>query len=262
MARSTRPRPPAKNAPLPKSGSGHISMWWVIAAAVLSVALVVGVVVAASLGQKQADEQAKSYVPAHLNAERNGIVVAGSGPVKVDVYLDFQCPGCALFEKLYGAKLVEMADAGQITYVQHTMSFMDQKLANTSSKRAAYAATCASDIDPALYGRYSMEVFKSQPEQEVRGKEAYSDELLLKTIPDRLLMSADQKEKLSRCTRAKSPAVFVESVNKAAYEAQVNQTPTLFVNGQRIPNEVFPPDADQFAQIVMSGSTQTSTPRR
>jgi len=47
--------------------------------------------------------------------EKGGPLVFGSGPVKVDVYEDFQCPNCKDFEAVNGKYLKQQVDSNAIT---------------------------------------------------------------------------------------------------------------------------------------------------
>src|SRR5262245_49335932 len=59
----------------------------------------------------QGQQSGDFAVPAHstdTGGEQSGMVVAGSGPVTVEVYLDFLCPACRQFETTTNAKMNEL----------------------------------------------------------------------------------------------------------------------------------------------------------
>jgi len=74
-----------------------------------------------------------------INAK--GIGTDNPSDVHVAVYLDFQCPYCAEFEKANGPVLARLIEQGGVTVVYHPLAFLDRYSKNTLySTRAANAA--------------------------------------------------------------------------------------------------------------------------
>lgn len=228
-----------------------ITVWVLVG---LVIASMIAVLVWAFFDQKRSDEDAAvnaaNFSVTHAGPN-GGVVVAGSGPIKVDVYLDFQCPGCQSFELGYGDVLDDMASENLITYTQHTMTFLDANLNNTSSTRAAAAATCVSNVSQEFYREYGMEVFRNM-EHGGSGVETFSDELLLDTIPRQIGMDDGQVRQVEQCAKQELPASFLEDVNRGAYEAGVKQTPTLMVNGKQIENATFPESPAMLREMILT----------
>ena len=105
-------------------------------------------------------QTAPPRVPASATPAGDG-VVAGSGPVVVDVYIDFQCPFCRAFEMTSGDALRAMVAEGLITLVYHPMDFLDEASTNHYSSRAASASGCASDAG--RFSEYARALFANQP---------------------------------------------------------------------------------------------------
>ncbi len=114
---------------------------FIAVAALAVVALVVGVV--ALLNSRDAGAP---VVPTHPVAVEGGIVVAGTGPIVVDVYSDFLCPVCERFEERYGDELTEAMNAGRVTVRYHSVAILDDATTPPGySTRAANAALCAAE---------------------------------------------------------------------------------------------------------------------
>lgn len=202
-----------------------------IGAAVLAVILV-GVFAFVLIQGQQA--RAGAVTPPNATPARDGLLVspgnAAEGAPQVAVYLDYQCPYCALFETQFGPKLVDLAEAGDISLTQHTMSFMDNNLGNTSSTRAAIAATC-SDVS-GKHTEYNAAVFANQPTAETKGVEAYSDTLLRDTLPAQVGIAGEALTQFQQCYDQRLTEDFVKGIDKAAYGKNVTGTPTVLVNGK------------------------------
>lgn len=177
---------------------------------------------------------ATAITPPNATANKDGIVVspgkAAEGVPQVAVYVDYQCPYCALFETQYGPTAVAMADAGEIALTQHTMSFMDNNLKNTASKRSAIGAAC-SDVS-GKHTEYNAAVFANQPTDEVAGAEGYSDTLLRDTIPAEVGITGEALTQFQACYDQQLTKDFVAGIDKAAYDKKVTGTPTILVNGK------------------------------
>lgn len=177
---------------------------------------------------------AGAVTPPNATATKDGLMVspgkAAEGAPQVAVYVDYQCPYCALFETQFGPTAVAMAEAGEIALTQHTMSFMDNNLKNTASKRAAIGAAC-SDVS-GKHTEYNAAVFANQPTNEVAGAEGYSDTLLRDTIPAEVGIAGEALTQFQQCYDQQLTVDFVEGIDKAAYAKNVTGTPTILVNGK------------------------------
>ena len=63
-------------------------------------------------------------VPAGATPEGDGIIV-GAGPVRVDIFIDFQCPFCRRFELAAGPTLAGLVADQLASLVYHPMNFLD-----------------------------------------------------------------------------------------------------------------------------------------
>ena len=56
-----------------------------------------------------------------------------AGAPTLDVFEDFQCPACKLFEDQMGATVASLAREGKVKAVYHIKTFLDDTLGNDSS---------------------------------------------------------------------------------------------------------------------------------
>jgi protein-disulfide isomerase len=108
------------------------------------------------------ERQAPNRLPAGATAEGDGIVT-GDGPVRVDAFIDFQCPFCRQFELDAAPALAELIKRHQISLVYHPMNFLDGASTTRYSTRAAAASGCAADQGRFL--DYAHALFASQPRE-------------------------------------------------------------------------------------------------
>jgi protein-disulfide isomerase len=89
---------------------------------------------------------APSHIPAHATQAGDGVVV-GDGPVRIDAFIDFQCPFCRQFELSSGPAVAALAADGLASVAYHPMNFLDQASTTYYSTRAGASSGCAADQD-------------------------------------------------------------------------------------------------------------------
>ena len=198
---------------------------WISIGAVL-VLLVAGVV---GWGIYHSNRPAQFATPAGVTndgGDRAGIAVAGSGPVLVEVYLDFLCPACKQFETTTQPTIDQLIAANKIRLVWHTLGFLN---ASTNppgySTRAANAAACAAD--GGKLGNYGINLFANQPPE---GSAGLTDDQLVE-IGGPLGLNAPS---FAQCVRGGTYDQWVSNVNDKAAQRGVNSTPTVYVNGNQL----------------------------
>lgn len=138
----------------------------------------------------------------------------------VDVYEDFQCPGCGQMERKSGAELRKLAANGKIKLNYHTMNFLDNMLKNNSSTRAGNAAMCAND-EGKFMDLHDM-IFANQPKQEGAG---YTDQQL-RDWGQKLGLG----EKYVSCVTGLNHRSQVIRSNDVATKYGVIRTPTVLID--------------------------------
>ena len=209
----------------------------------LVIAVIVGVLlimVGGTLFSKRADSSAKT--PASVSAERNyGITFNGelTGVPVIDVYEDFQCPVCAQFEKLNGDYLESLIADKKATVVYHTLSFLGPESVN-----AANAAACSADEGKFL--KYHRTLYANQ---KAENSGAWSNDVL--TVLGQV--AGITSKKFSECVNKGDYLKWVVNVADAGAKANVNSTPTVFINGKEIDRKTEYFDAAKFKAAVERG---------
>jgi len=209
----------------------------------LVIAVIVGVLlimVGGTLFSKRADSSAKT--PASVSAERNyGITFNGelTGVPVIDVYEDFQCPVCAQFEKLNGDYLESLIADKKATVVYHTLSFLGPESVN-----AANAAACSADEGKFL--KYHRTLYANQ---KAENSGAWSNDVL--NVLGQV--AGITSKKFSECVKKGNYLKWVVNVADAGAKANVNSTPTVFINGKEIDRKTEYFDPAKFKAAVERG---------
>ena len=186
--------------------------------------------------------------------------VAGETPLEIIVYVDYQCPICAVFELPNSEQIKNWVASGMATLEMHTLSFLDGRGSpNTFSSRAANASMCLSEYSPDNFFEYNTRLFKSQPTEGAPGPEnaeliSFAEEV-----------GATNIEQISSCINEKSFGNWIKDATERALtepipgtQIQVSGTPTVLVNGQQYTWETGEELASaarfaQFVQFVKTG---------
>jgi len=162
--------------------------------------------------------------PSKANSAGNAIVI-GNGPIVVEDYIDFICPYCKVYHDDAGGFVAQLAADNKITLVQHPVAYLDRFSTNDYSTRASAASGCAAD--DGHFQEYVSVLFANQPAE---GSAGPTDEQLIQ-----LGTSNGLSEGFARCVRDKRYVTWAEKVSDEAGAAGVTGTPTVFVNGEKIP---------------------------
>ena len=163
-----------------------------------------------------------AQVPAAVSeAEGYGIVLNPSATPKIDVYIDYQCPACRAFEIINGGYLNEVIAQNKAKVVYHPMTFIGPE-----SILAANAAACAAD--ESKFVDMNLALFQNQPTAENSG--VWQSEALV-ALGKSVGINSNSFEK---CV---NDGTYVKWTNNVAVEsgkANVNSTPTIFINGKEM----------------------------
>jgi protein-disulfide isomerase len=151
-------------------------------------------------------------------------LTVGTGPVKVDIYVDYGCPPCGNFEQAAGYDLTNYVTQDKITLSIHPVAFIDNASKNQYSSRAAAAAACANDGGKLIeYNKYLLE---HQPEEGTAGPE--NDEL----ISDGRAIGLGNE--FASCVNTGAKKSWVTQATSAANGKGVDSVPTVYVNGDKV----------------------------
>lgn len=151
--------PKANKGYQPSSTSSTITYVLVGLAVVVIGALVIGGVIWNS-------QRNKGGVDDKVLTENASLIVGSTDAGHtVDVFEDFMCPACGMFEKQSGESIVKAVDDGKLRVRFHMLNFLDSKSASGDySSRAAGAAQCvASSEKPEVFLKFHSALFAQQP---------------------------------------------------------------------------------------------------
>jgi protein-disulfide isomerase len=214
-----------------------------------------------------------------VNASFNDGVKVGSGlkvytpeftppmtqtnPVEIVIYIDYQCPICAIFELPNSEQLENWVSTGAATMEIHPLSFLDGRGSpNAFSSRAANASLCVADYSPDNFFAYNTRLFQSQPAEGASGPE--NSELIAFAQE----VGVTNTEEVSNCINTKMFGSFIKDATERALsepipgtQQSVTGTPAIFVNGQQYTwataDELASPARfAQFVQLVTAEATE------
>jgi protein-disulfide isomerase len=154
----------------------------------------------------------------------------------VDVYEDFQCPVCGRFEALNGITLEKAISEKKAKVIFHVLSFL-----GTESILAANAAACASDENKFL--AFHKALYANQPAENSGAINAD----FLKTLGVSIGINTP---KFAACVDNGGYSDWVKNVAEAGAKANVNSTPTIFVNGKEIDRNSEYFNVEAFAKAI------------
>ncbi|MGC4174446.1 DsbA family protein [Demequina sp.] len=113
---------------------------------------------------------AEAHAPAGSD-ETGGILVgAAGGELRTDIYLDFLCPYCKIFEDTNAETLTSMSEAGDVSIYYHMLNGLDPYSNGTKySTRTANAAAVVSDRSPEHLADFYAILFANQPAEQTPG---------------------------------------------------------------------------------------------
>ena len=208
--------PKTKDSSGSKSGAGDNFTRWLVAG---MVGLVVVVAVAFSLFSNRTNTAAT--LPSTVK-QSDGYGISFNSGIKpvIDIWEDFQCPVCKNFEAVVGEYLNQLIVEKKVNVIFHTLSFIGDE-----SILAANAAACASDEDKFL--AFHKAFYANKPAENSGAINA----TFLKSIGAAIGIDSP---KFAACVDNGGYSDWVRNVAEAGAKANVNSTPTVFVNGKEL----------------------------
>ncbi len=164
--------------------------------------------------------------PAPEGSVPAGISAAEDGPLQVVAYVDINCVHCADFEARHSEQIRSWLDGGDITFEYRTVAYLDRNSSTDYSSRGANAAACVADAAPEAYFDFTRRVFAhyEQGELDDGGLAALAAEAGAGDV--------------SSCIDGGTFRPWVDYATAAAQAAAVGGTPTVYVDGEEVPNAV------------------------
>lgn len=200
----------------------------VVAAAVI-VAVVV-VVVANSGGGKGKGVTAVPYSGPSAPVTRNpdgSVTMAKAGVTKpvLELFEDFQCPGCKALEASLGGTMRQLVAAGKLNLVYRPFHLFQQEPLSGNSERGANAALC---VPADKWLSFHDTLYKAQPEEGTKG---FSTDDLVKWGHQLGVTDAN----FEPCVRNMQKKAQVAEMTRYALDTrQVQGTPTMFLDGKQL----------------------------
>ena len=205
----------------------------------ISVAIVVVVVALIGVGAWAVssaggdDELGPLVKPAHTNASygldytaADAGGTAGTDPVRVVLYEDFQCPVCKAFEEQNAAHLDDLVKKGEITIEYRIFAFLDSQSSTDYSTRSANAAMAVLDKGGvAAFKQFHGLLFANQPAE---GGAGLDDETLIDLAKQAGVTGIDAEVK------DKTFEPWVRKALEAGRADKIGGTPTVVIDGETV----------------------------
>ncbi len=218
---------------------------WLTAAAGAIAAVIIGALVLLNSKPTTAAGLASPAVTSPANLAQDRTLGSPQAPVTIDVWADFQCPGCGTFSRVVAPRLVDAyVTQGKVKILYHDFAFLGQE-----SQQAAVAARCAAQ--QGRFWAYHDYVFANQGGE---NQGAFSRDRLL-AIGDAVGLD---RAAFTRCLEDPSVAQAVQAETQQGASSGINSTPTLFLNGQKLPGYEFPTVSAAIDAALGAGSPRPS----
>ena len=187
--------------------------------------------------------------------------------ISIQLYVDYFCPVCGLFEKTNGDQIATLVDSGAATVEIFPYAILDSVSQGTKySTRSSNAAACVADYSPDSYFDFNNILFDNQPEEQTGG---LSDEELIDLTAK---AGVDNAPAIAKCiTDQKFKDWVAEARDRHRTEGAPNSnvdsiagTPTVIVNGLKYTGALN--DSAAFSAFVLQAANTsfndatTSTP--
>ncbi|GAA3610950.1 DsbA family protein [Microlunatus ginsengisoli] len=173
---------------------------------------------APSVGPAPSASGSVSFAPVTITNGQPIVLGKAGAPVTIKLYEDFHCPHCAEFEEAFGSTITAAQNAGTVAVALYPMSFIDQ-----GSVTAANAMACAAEEG---FGQaYYTGLFANHTLQ-------WTNEQLI-SLADQVT-GGKTPSGFSSCVQQNAHQSWVDSINTAAGQAGVNQTPTMFIGDSEV----------------------------
>jgi hypothetical protein len=220
-----------KSNSVKSQGGDPFTRWLVIG--MVTLVVVVGAVFSLSSENKAKNAaftaldsfQSLGTLPATVDpAEGDGIVFNQGLPTKIDIFEDFQCPVCKLFEDPIGGYLNSLVTEKKAQVTYHPLSFLGDGTKDDESIAASNAAYCAVDEDKFLDFHKALYDVQSQ----VENSGFLNSENLIK-IGEKIGITSTS---FADCVTNKSKLVNVVAATESMNRYGVRGTPTTLINGK------------------------------
>lgn len=213
----------------------------------LTVVLVLAAVAVASSAVRNAffagpaDTRKKPvYVDRWREALPLGRYVGGQAgaPTKIVAFVDFECPGCAVFHQVLERVVAERRDV-EALYVHYPLDY------HRFALPAARAGECAADLGS--FDVWASAVFRKRDSIGLKSWGSFAQEAgILDTA------------RIAACAGSAASVAAIDRGMAFAGEIRLDATPTVIVNGWRLPGTPTKPQLDSVLVALASGERNPS----
>ena len=166
------------------------------------------------------------------NVSDNGHTIAfakdawKSDKPRVTVFMDPQCPGCAVHEKMLSSKWQELGKNGDIRLEYQMLHGLDRMLGTEYSLQGVIGMSCSANLDS--FPSYALELYNQQPEHEGDG---WTPEQLREIIPTAAGMTGDKLTEFQNCYDNKATQDFAMKMQENI-PSILKATPSYVIDGK------------------------------
>ncbi len=153
-----------------------------------------------------------------------------SAPVTVEIYQDYMCSYCGIFERGNGDDLQTLLDSGQMKLLVHPVSFMDEySLGMKYSTRAANDFIAVAKAEPDKAWAFNRALYENQPSENTTGL----DNAQIAELANQAGVSAATIATFTDLAQT----AFVNSIADVPADSSGKRgTPSIFINGTKFSN--------------------------
>jgi len=185
------------------------------------------------------------FAPATLNADHS-VTVAQPGvrsPV-LNVYEDFQCPVCDVFEQANGGVVQKLAAEGKVAVIYHPfIVFLGEQPQQANSARAWAAARC---VPAARWQQYHNLLYANQPRETTAGGFPVSQ---LLAMGSRIGLTGPA---FTRCVTSQRYAGQAIAVSQQILKGGITSTPTVKLNGRAVSTSILASPGAALQKMILA----------
>jgi len=177
--------------------------------------------------------------------------------IDIQIYVDYLCPYCGLFEETNVDYIETLVESGAATLEVHPISILDRLSQGTRyPTRAANAAACVAQEAPASFWDFHTSLFENQPAENSTGLD---DDQILDLAAD----AGAESEALTTCVTDQTFRSWVgEATSRATTgpipntdDLNLQGTPLVLVDGEQYQGAL--DDADAFRAFIVQAAGET-----
>lgn len=164
----------------------------------------------------------------------------------LELWEDFQCPGCGNFEKIFSGTVKQLADDNVVKLIIHPAAFIDVNMGNNESTQATSAWGCALNEGKEYGWQVREAIFANQPEKE--GDGWTNDQF--NNFGKQAGLTGQALSNYTKCVQDLAHAKWAAVGTQHFRDAGIQSTPTVWLNGKSVPEEALSQGPDAFAKWI------------